>query len=273
MNNIKNLAQLDELVGTAKKNAGASNINSYLLADDLEHSCASGGIFYEEKPAGLLVYRELSRVLQLFLYINPDIPFVVTRKSKPITCELMGMNQPSGKSKKVVDALVQTGFVLNAASRRMSKRLDSQPLPQHGSGWRERGLQVCRAGQDQIKPVLALFEDTFDPIKADLPSADELVGLIEVGQLLYVPGECGDIAGALQVEVTEQASWSRHYAVRPRERGKSIGRALSVEYHRLAAEKGSKVLYLWVFEESAALFHSHFGYDFDGRFLEQYLLE
>lgn len=266
MEPVRDAAQLNMLIADAKNKCDASNINCYMMSDEIRRVCAESRLYYEEIEAGLLIYLENDRVFQMSLYVNPQIPLKINHTQKPLTAAFIGMNTPSVKTSQAIEALINAGFSHNASAKRMSMNLDYNHLVKAPDT-----VGVITADRNHVRQIMTLWEDTFEPVSNDLPDEGELLKLIDAGNIICVQ-DGKEIVGALQMEFSGHTALSRHYAVAPECRGKNIGKALTAEYHRRATEKDVRILYLWVATEPAANFHAHFGYLRDGRVFEQYLL-
>ena len=271
MEHIKDLDLYNELLKKAKKTKGAVNINCFLMPNDIQKAIDEGDLYFEENTAGVCIYINRKVFYQLYLVINPEVKIDITKLDLPIICEFPGVNTLPDKCLKAIEVLKNNGFVNNATTKRMA--MSYQP---EGKVLDEpkRGYTIELAKEHHAADIIKLWEQTFDPCVNLLPGKEELIQEITKENVLCAIDEDDNLIGVLQGEFARGNAFIWHQAVDPKMRGHQIGKALSQAYFDKAYQKGITKHLLWVVldNKGSINFHSKFGYAFDGKFSEQYLL-
>lgn len=267
---IADIAQYDRLLAAADEK-GAKNINAYLLPGEIEELVREEALFFEENTSGILFYRQGGRFWKLYLYTNPQTHFTVSRQEKPIITEFLAARALPEKLSPVIETLTANGFNHALTSKRMS--IDTAALCDK---LQAETLGVCSVGLAEAahkEEILHLWEEIFDPVTNQLPSAEELPALIRGGRILRAFSPEEETTGVMFADIQGGCGWIRHQAVAPRFRGRRIGMALSARFAETMREKGIGRCCLWVREkdEQAIGFHSRTGFQFDGRVSVEYI--
>ncbi len=270
---LPSIELLNDRISYLQKEKKIENVNCYLLSKELEELLINKKLCYAELDAGIFLFQKSDAFYRLFLYANPEITFQIPRMDKPIIVEFLSAKTISSKHICVIEHLKETGFSQNSIAHRMWLKLTPNSIAQDPVNWEDNKIHIYTATLEHKEGIQALWEETFDFVKSALPLEAELVDSIHAQEIICaIDDETKTIVGALQMQFSGKTCLSRHYAVAKSARGKSVGRALTALFHRIALEKGVERLYLWVSTEDAKQFHSHFGYVQDGRQLIQYYL-
>jgi GNAT superfamily N-acetyltransferase len=263
---VEGLTAYDALLREAS-DRGAGNINCYMMPDDVEGFAREGRLFYTEMEAGLAIYVKYPYFYRLYLQIIPEKTPTIAALSLPVIAEFPGVGaQLAVKSLRAAAGLESVGFTQNAVTKRMSLIMEEPPPDSPSS-------PVVAAEEKHADSILALWEETFDPVVNFMPDKESLLRELADGNVLCVPdGEAG-VSGVLQMQFVRGAGWIWHEAVSRKARGRGIGRLLSEAHLREGAKRGVLRHCLWVVEGSplAAGFHCAIGFRFDGRFSVQYI--
>lgn len=122
---------------------------------------------------------------------------------------------------------------------------------------------VERAAASDVDAILGLLEASFDPLKEQLPSREELEGAVAARRILLVRGG-GDLAGLLHFSAQGATATLRYWLVAPGHRDRGIGATLIRAYFH--EDPAVRRHLLWVLEDNADALskYGHYGYAPDG---------
>ena len=272
MKHIKDLVSYNELLKKAKKGKGAININCFLLPDDIQQAIDEDSLTFVENDAGICIYINRKLFYQLYLLVNPKVEFVIEKLDLPIVCEFPGVSVLPDKCLRTIEILKSGGFVRSSSTKRMS--MCYQPDSSKVVDTSKLNYMIVPAKEHHAEAIIWLWEQTFDPCINLLPDKSKLLQEIAKENVLCAIDEDGELLGVLQGEFGKSKAMIWHEAVHPKARGKKIGHALSQAYFDKAYQMDIKSHQLWVVleNEGSINFHAKFGYEYDGRFSEQYRL-
>lgn len=272
MERIKDLDFYSELLKKAKKTKGAVNINCFLLPNDIQKAIDKGSIAFQEIDAGVCIYVNRKLYYQLYLIINPNMEFTLEKLDLSIVCEFPGINTLPDKCSKAIEILKNSGFVENAITKRMA--MSYQPEISRMIDVSQFDYIIEDAKEHHVEAIINLWKQTFDPFINLLPDRNELLQEIAKENVLCAIDKEGELIGTLQGEFATGYALIWHQAVDSSRRGRKIGHALSQAYFDKAYQKGITKHLLWVVleNEGAINFHAKFGYEYDGKFSKQYIL-
>lgn len=155
----------------------------------------------------------------------------------------------------LLTALENSGYRHYASFRRMHIAQQNVPgQPVHSP--------IRCATPQQADSILALLEQSFDPLIEHLPTLKEIVDACEK-QTILITEEDEQITGLLFYQQTRLSSELRYWLVKEAWRDRNIGSALLHTYWQRSAHAQNHYLWVNTANQNAIQRYLHFGYTFD----------
>ena len=245
-----------------------------MLPDEMQVIIESDSMFYEENDSGVLIYQNKGSIFQLYLFVNHNIPFSISKKCTPILADFVGGYGFNQNNRFCIDRLKACGFTLYMTARRMVIDFNKAKLPYDLESQQKHEHKIDFAKPVHADAINTVWETTLDTLANPLLSRKELLEQIGQKNIICSISPKNDIMGALQVSQTIQMPYIWRISVLPEYRGKKIAQSMLYFYCNNIMPKGVTKSALWVGKENemAIQFYLKLGFEFDGRISEQYLL-
>lgn len=120
---------------------------------------------------------------------------------------------------------------------------------------------------EEIAEACKLFNDTFDRFSGDYIEESEYNSLLDGNNITLAIAEKGEIAGAVQHDCMKGTAWGRHLAIRPKFRGRFLGKDLYYDFIYRYNNKGVNRFMHWCISDNdrAMQMYEHMGFKKTGR--------
>ncbi|MGI5976084.1 MAG: GNAT family N-acetyltransferase [Candidatus Limivicinus sp.] len=268
MNKIQSFDEYKSLTEKAKLLPHRMS-NCFFLPATVKSLIEQDRLSFQEIKNGIMLLESESGFYRCYYYLTPDIPSEVLKLDRPGVIEFVFQNSLSEKQREQIEILEKMGFVLGRESARISAPIPEK-LPDRES-----------TGEAEVSPALSgdlaecrnLFYSSFDPLYSYLPDDEELAEAIAGKKVLTVRAD-DKIAGALYYEIEKTVAAVRLLTVRPECQHRGLAQKLVTAYMRTASESAGSFSH-WVNKsnDGAIMLYSKFGYAFDGRYANEYILK
>ncbi len=251
-------AYVDAVAGVRRR-AGAYTTNLFVDPAAVERWILGGALRHAELEGTSLFLRR-DRWFQHLYVSAPDPEALAAALARPevareglLTVDLLGSQAAAGQ---LAVPFAANGFKPYATLRRMVRVAGAQ-------GASEEASPAGTAAPEDVDAILGLLEASFDPLKEQLPSREDVASAVGAGQVLVArSGEA--LGGLLFFETTGLTSTLRYWLVAPGHRDRGIGAKLMRDYYRRCP--AVKRFLLWVIDSNgdAITKYHHYGYSPDG---------
>lgn len=263
MERVESFEQYRQMVSAAKRIPGVVS-NCYLLPGAVREKIEKRTIFAKTGPAGLLLLEKEDGFFRCHAYLAPDMPADRLSLPEPVVSELVFEREQTTAQRTLAAGLTRQGFVLGRESARM--RLNAPDVPD------EPAPRVEPAGLEDLDLVREMILNTFEPLYSFIRTRDEMWQDIQKGAM-FVIREAGTVVAVLYAEEEKGTASIRQVTVSPAFREKGYGRQLVAAYHRAYRDR-VRAFSHWVdlANGPAIRLYEHFGYSFDGRRANEYII-
>lgn len=270
---VYSIEHFNDLVSSSRNKVRSKNINCYLLAEEIEIDIANSCFFYDESDAGLLIFREYQSAYYLYLFVNVDIVFHISKREKPILADFVGKHDLDENNRKCINLLLTNGFSHYITARRMVKKYVSDDFMYNDFTQPESFYRIGFADSSEIDAIYMLWSENLDII-ANPFSKKWLTEQIMQRNIICAKAENGDVIGTIQIAQAGKLSYIGRLAVLPEYRRKKIAQSMMNYCLALSSQKDISKIALWVenSNKGAISLYSKLGFEFDGMLSEQYLL-
>lgn len=174
---------------------------------------------------------------------------------RPLTTDLVGQ---ASNAESLATAFASNGFVQYASLRRLALIPDAAMR----STLELNSKKAECALVPDIDQIVQLLEESFDPLKEQIPYRQELMLAVNEGRILVVrEGPC--LVGLLYYECTGMTSILRYWLVRDGFRNRGIGATLMSSY--ISQCHKARRFVLWVLDgnSDATVKYRHYGFQED----------
>lgn len=215
MRKVGSLQEYYALVNGAKSRHGSLKTNCILFPDALDRYIQLGRLLWEELDAGMMFYSDEETFYQAYFYINPSLPFSVSRKDKPVLLQNVYKGEKKPWVLSMEKALQNSGFVLQDPLMHGVVPDDSHVQQIRKTArlieriFQKEGLTYAKLRRDQIPEMLA-FRKTIDEIPFyAFPyfTDDELMEEAEAERLCCIMDRDGRIIGARHLIVNGKKAY------------------------------------------------------------------
>lgn len=264
MERIETFEQYRQLVAGAKKLPHVCS-NCYLLPGAIREMTGAGALYAEQTASGLLLLEREPTFFRCYYYLTPDIPGERLRLPLPVVAELVFNRELTAAQRTQAACLEQMGFSLGRESGRMHLADAAAAADGPAEG-------VERAVEADLDPVREMILGAFDPLYSYISTREEMLENIRDGGV-FVIREGGAIAAVLYAELTEASATIRQVVVDGALRRRGYGQRLVCFYHRSYKDRVRSFVH-WVdmANDKAIGLYQKFGYSFDGRYANEYII-
>lgn len=235
--------------------------NNYMLPAEIEQHIRDGKLTVAEGEKNIYLYLRKATCLRLFYY--------VTDMSEPLTCD-MGLDYVSEIIYRgMVAPEVEINYLKNNGFRQGAIRdLLSLNFKDITPYTLQSGCAIRLANNiEEVADACRLFNETFDRFSGDFIEETEYSFLLEGNHITVAIAENGEIAGAVHHDRVKGTAWGRHLAIRPKFRGRSLGKDLYYDFiYRYNNEGVNRFMHWCVSDNDRAMqMYEHMGFKPAGR--------
>ena len=235
--------------------------NNYMLSAEIEQHIRNGKLLVEEGKRNLYLFFKNVTCLRLFYYLNDiDEPLWVDENTDYVSEIIFrGGLVPDVDVSFLKGKGFKQGTIIDLLSLIIK---DIAPYSQ------QSGCEIRLANNiDEVEDACQLFNDTFDRFSGDYIEETEFPALLEGNHITVAIAENGEIAGAVHHDRVKGTAWGRHLAVRPKFKGRSLGKDLYYDFiHRYNKEGANRFMHWCISDNERAMkMYEHMGFKPTGR--------
>lgn len=235
--------------------------NNYMLPSEVEQHIEEGKLSVAEGEENLYLYLKKATCMRVFYYLTDIIEPLFIDENHGYVSEIIyrGEDVPGTE----INFLKNNGFIQGAIRELLSLNFkDITPYTL------QNGCEIRLANNmDEVADVCRLFNETFDRFSGDYIEETEYPSLLEGNHITVAIAENGEIAGAVHHDRIKGTAWGRHLAIRPKYRGRSLGKDLYYDFiYRYNNEGLNRFMHWCVSDNKRAMqMYKHMGFKPTGR--------
>lgn len=235
--------------------------NNYMLPAEIEQYIGDGKLTVTEGENNLYLYLRKATCLRLFYYLNDMSEPLSFDRNQDYVCEIIYRGEVAPDDE--INYIKHKGFKQGAIRDLLSlnfKDITSYTL--------QSGCEIRLANNiEEVADACHLFNDTFDRFSGDFIEETEITSLLEGNHITVAIAENGEIAGAVHHDRVKGTAWGRHLAIRPKFRGRSLGKDLYYDFiYRYNDEGVNRFMHWCVSDNDRAMqMYEHMGFKPAGR--------
>lgn len=247
------------------KNLSNRVTNCYFLPASIKKMIACQKLYVLEQKNMVLFLEKEPGFFRVYYYLSLFSEYDKLSLELPAVVEFVFNHELSDKQMSEIHQLEKLGFTLGRESGRMALDPDSLSLTQTHS-------EAAAAKPEDADAILRLLTENFNPLYAYIPTKKELLEAIHNGNVLVTYGK-GIPIGVLFSETNKKTAVIRHLAVSKEYRSHGFAKQLVAAYHQKHVEHITSFSH-WVdiCNIPAIKLYQSFGYSFDGRKANEYVL-
>lgn len=251
---MRNAAEIAALVQTVKEKGGPLLTNFFFDAEKNVHWLTDGQLYYEATEAGVLFFRKKEAFFHLYYCVTTKsgLHQLVTAHlpEARLTTDIIGKPQATAG---IVELFLAAGFVRRTQLQRYTRIHTAE------SHFFQPSEDVTIATLKEADEIASLFNENFDPLAEQVPTAEEVKTLTKEKKVLMI-SDGSVVKGFLARTFTGQTTVLNNFLVRPNYRGEKIGSKLLGHY--IFEAKDAKRMTLWVKTDNATAIgmYENYGY-------------
>lgn len=262
---IESLQQYKQITARAKQLPDVLT-NCYLLPSKVEALTRQGRLYAVEKENLTLLLERAKGFFRVYYYLSPLCSYEPLMLELPAVIEFVFNGALSKRQRREIQLLEDLGFSLGRESARMS-------LEAGAAQRRFESGETSVAKAEEADMILGLLCRYFNPLYAFIPEKEELLDAIEQGAV-FVVRQVSRPEAILFAESVRSTATIRQLLVSEKARSRGYAKNLVETYHEKYREK-VRSFFHWVDVNNspAVRLYQSFGYSFDGRKANEYVLQ
>lgn len=282
MQPVHSIEEYYSLINAAKARCGMLKTNSAMFPDSVQRYIDLGRMLWEESVSGIVFYTNEEAFYQAYYYVQPETPFVIEKKDKPVLIQNVYKGEKKPWMLQVEESLRASGFawadtlkhgVFTGYAQIPQIRRSIKPIERI---FRKEGFSYAPLKREQIPEMLA-FRSTI----AEIPfyqfpyfTDDELAEEAEAERLCAVTDAGGTLIAARHLIVNGKKAYG--WVGVAEQYKTAYGMAMMFLGHALDyIEKHDVKMCAWVdMKNTPSLqYHERLGTEWTGHMEDEWLLE
>ena len=264
MERIENFIQYKTIIKKGKSLPHAYT-NCYLMNDEVRKLIEQNKLYTEFQNGIVMILENRTFYWQLYYFLPKELTERPLMFSEPVITEFIYNDVKNQEGINETSCLCKLGFTLGREIKRMRVMAEEAVI--------EPSLDVSIADIKDMNGIEQLIRSNFHPYFSRISNNVELLDDIKNNKLFVIRKE-DNVAAVLYAESNKNFASIRQVAVANEYRKKGYASQLISFYHSFYRTKVRFFIH-WVEKENipAINLYGKFGYKFDGRHAEEYIIE
>lgn len=265
MERIESFERYKQIVAEAKELPRVCS-NCYLLPAAVREMTGAGRLYAERTEGAVLLLEREPAFFRCYYYLSPDMPARRLSLPAPAVAELVFNREPTAAQAEQTGCLQRMGFSLGRESGRMHIENAAG-----AAAWSAEGVEY--AAEEDLDQIREMIGGAFNLLYSYIDGPEEMLANIRAGNV-FVIRENGGIAAVLYAEFSKTVATIRQVVVSGELRRRGYGQRL-VSFYHLHYRDRARAFVHWVdmANEKAIRLYTKFGYSFDGRYANEYIIQ